>query len=149
MKIRLYVLYALTHFSNPCCLGVRFGSVYHSFNATKKEIHYGHIPTAQRFTNFFISFEFILKHVSELFLFFGEKNSIKILLIFTEENIGNSRDCSFEHMIKLRTKGEGVDFVLNSLAEDQLHASIRCLGRAGTFLEIGKFDLANDSKIGT
>lgn len=51
-------------------------------------------------------------------------------------------------MIKLRTKGEGVDFVLNSLAEEQLHASIRCLGRSGTFLEIGKFDLANDSKIG-
>lgn len=49
----------------------------------------------------------------------------------------------------MRTKGEGVDFVLNSLAEEQLHASIRCLGRGGTFLEIGKFDLANDSKIGT
>lgn len=71
-----------------------------------------------------------------------------IILIYTEENIGNSRDCSFEQMIKLRTNGEGVDFVLNSLAEDQLLASIRCLGRSGTFLEIGKFDLANDSKIG-
>lgn len=52
-------------------------------------------------------------------------------------------------MIKLRTNGNGVDYVLNSLAEEQLHASIRCLGRSGTFLEIGKFDLANDSKIGT
>lgn len=66
----------------------------------------------------------------------------------TEENIGNSRDCSFEQMIKLRTNGEGVDYVLNSLAEEQLLASIRCLGRNGTFLEIGKFDLANDNKIG-
>lgn len=69
-------------------------------------------------------------------------------MLSTEENIGNSRDCSFEWMIKLRTNGQGVDFVLNSLAEEQLHASIRCLGRSGTFLEIGKFDLANDSKIG-
>lgn len=51
-------------------------------------------------------------------------------------------------MIKLRTNGEGVDYVLNSLADEQLHASIRCLGRGGTFLEIGKFDLANDTKIG-
>lgn len=51
-------------------------------------------------------------------------------------------------MIKLRTDGEGVDYVLNSLAEDKLHASIRCLGRGGVFLEIGKFDLANDTKIG-
>lgn len=74
--------------------------------------------------------------------------SFNRLLTSTEENIGNSRDCSFEQMIKLRTNGEGVDFVLNSLAEEQLHASIRCLGRSGTFLEIGKFDLANDSKIG-
>lgn len=51
-------------------------------------------------------------------------------------------------MIKLRTKGKGVDYVLNSLSDDKLHASIRCLGRAGTFLEIGKFDLSNDTKIG-
>lgn len=51
-------------------------------------------------------------------------------------------------MIKLRTNGKGVDYVLNSLADDKLHASIRCLGRNGTFLEIGKFDLANDTKIG-
>lgn len=51
-------------------------------------------------------------------------------------------------MIKLRTNGEGVDYVLNSLSEEKLHASIRCLGGGGTFLEIGKFDLANDTKIG-
>lgn len=76
------------------------------------------------------------------------QHAFLIYFSFSEENIGNSRDCSFEQMIKLRTNGEGVDFVLNSLAEEQLHASIRCLGRGGTFLEIGKFDLANDSKIG-
>lgn len=51
-------------------------------------------------------------------------------------------------MIKLQTNGNGVDYVLNSLSDDKLHASIRCLGRSGTFLEIGKFDLANDTKIG-
>lgn len=51
-------------------------------------------------------------------------------------------------MVKLRTNGRGVDYVLNSLADDKLHASIRCLGHGGTFLEIGKFDLANDTKIG-
>lgn len=51
-------------------------------------------------------------------------------------------------MIKLQTNGDGVDYVLNSLSDDKLHASIRCLGRGGTFLEIGKFDLANDTQIG-
>lgn len=64
-----------------------------------------------------------------------------------EENIGSSRDCSFEQMILIRTKGQGVDYVLNSLAEDKLAASVRCLGRNGTFLEIGKFDIMNNSKL--
>jgi fatty acid synthase, animal type len=64
------------------------------------------------------------------------------------ENIGNSRDCSFEKLILLRTKGKGVDYVLNSLSDEKLQASIRCLGKGGKFLEIGKFDMANDTKIG-
>lgn len=51
-------------------------------------------------------------------------------------------------MIKIQTKGRGVDYVLNSLSDDKLQASIRCLGYGGTFLEIGKFDLVNDSQIG-
>lgn len=51
-------------------------------------------------------------------------------------------------MVKIMTKGKGVDFVLNSLSGDKLKASIRCLGCNGTFLEIGKFDLANNNEIG-
>ncbi|XP_002137899.4 fatty acid synthase [Drosophila pseudoobscura] len=65
-----------------------------------------------------------------------------------ESNIGNSRDTSFELMIQRETDGNGVDFVLNSLSEDKLLASVRCLGKSGHFLEIGKFDMANDSKLG-
>ncbi|XP_037954847.1 fatty acid synthase isoform X2 [Teleopsis dalmanni] len=65
-----------------------------------------------------------------------------------ESHIGNSRDTSFEYMIQQETKGMGVDFVLNSLSEDKLLASIRCLGSGGTFMEIGKFDMMNDSKLG-
>lgn len=38
--------------------------------------------------------------------------------------------------------------MLNSLSDEKLLASVRCLGRAGVFLEIGKFDLSNDTKIG-
>lgn len=63
------------------------------------------------------------------------------------ENIGNSRDTSFERMICVRTKGKGVDYVLNSLSADKLQASIRCLGMNGTLLEIGKFDIMNKTKI--
>ena len=60
-------------------------------------------------------------------------------------HIGNSRDTSFEQMIKRETKSRGVDFVLNSLSEDKLQASIKCLARKGQLMELGKYDLANDS----
>lgn len=46
------------------------------------------------------------------------------------------------------TRGKGVDLVLNSLAEEKLQASIRCLGLNGRFLEIGKFDLNNNTPLG-
>lgn len=38
--------------------------------------------------------------------------------------------------------------MLNSLAEEKLQASLRCLARHGRFLEIGKFDLSNNSNLG-
>ncbi|XP_055643690.1 fatty acid synthase-like [Toxorhynchites rutilus septentrionalis] len=63
------------------------------------------------------------------------------------ENIGNSRDTSFEKMVLLGTGGRGVDYVLNSLAEEKLQASVRCLARNGHFLEIGKYDMAKNSRI--
>lgn len=50
-------------------------------------------------------------------------------------------------MILIQTRGKGVDYVLNSLAEDKLVASVRCLGRGGVFLEIGKFDIINNNKL--
>jgi fatty acid synthase, animal type len=64
-----------------------------------------------------------------------------------EENIGNSRDSSFEQMVQINTKGKGVDFVLNCLSGELLQASLRCVCRNGTFLEIGKFDIQNDTNI--
>lgn len=51
-------------------------------------------------------------------------------------------------MIMMETDGKGVDMVLNSLAEEKLLASVRCLATGGRFLEIGKFDLANNSMLG-
>lgn len=66
----------------------------------------------------------------------------------TDRNIGNSRDTSFEQLVLAETNGRGVDIVLNSLAEEKLQASIRCLAIGGRFLEIGKFDLSNDAPLG-
>lgn len=64
-----------------------------------------------------------------------------------EENIGNSRDASFEQLVLRRTRGRGVDLVLNSLADDKLQASVRCLAHGGRFLEIGKLDLSNNTNL--
>ena len=65
----------------------------------------------------------------------------------SEDHIGNSRDTSFEQMIMQRTGGRGVDVVLNSLAEEKLQASVRCLANNGRFLEIGKFDMVSNNPL--
>lgn len=64
-----------------------------------------------------------------------------------DQNIGNSRNKSFEKMVKINTRGRGVDLVLNSLADDLFQASMRCLSPIGRFIEIGKVDLQNASPI--
>ncbi|XP_066519867.1 fatty acid synthase [Hoplias malabaricus] len=66
----------------------------------------------------------------------------------TEDSFANSRDASFEQHVLKHTEGKGVDVVLNSLAEEKLQASLRCLARHGRFLEIGKYDLSNNTPLG-
>lgn len=46
------------------------------------------------------------------------------------------------------TNGIGVDYVLNSLAGEKLMASMRCVRNGGVFLEIGKFDIFNNTSLG-
>ncbi|XP_075135067.1 fatty acid synthase [Leptodactylus fuscus] len=60
----------------------------------------------------------------------------------------NSRNTSFEQHVLTVTGGKGVDLILNSLAEEKLQASLRCLARHGRFLEIGKYDLSNNTPLG-
>ncbi|XP_028050812.1 fatty acid synthase [Monomorium pharaonis] len=72
----------------------------------------------------------------------------KVFPQLNDRHIGNSRDTSFEQLIHVETQGHGVDVVLNSLAEEKLQAGIRCLAYGGRFLEIGKYDLSNDNRIG-
>ncbi|XP_076761434.1 fatty acid synthase-like [Xylocopa sonorina] len=65
-----------------------------------------------------------------------------------DSHIGNSTDTSFEQMVMNLTCGKGVDIVLNSLTEEKLQASARCIGYRGRFLQIGKFDLAANNDLG-
>ncbi|KAG5318197.1 FAS synthase, partial [Pseudoatta argentina] len=92
-----------------------------------------------------------LKEGCEVFTTVGtsdKRNFIKKLFpTILDEHIGNSRDTSFEQMIMQQTKGRGVDIVLNSLAEEKLIASVRCLTQNGRFLEIGKFDTISNNPL--
>lgn len=65
-----------------------------------------------------------------------------------DTSFANSRDTSFEQHVLRHTAGKGVDLVLNSLAEEKLQASVRCLAQHGRFLEIGKVDLSNNNPLG-
>ena len=64
-----------------------------------------------------------------------------------EGDILYSRDTSFEEHVMRLTDGRGVDIVLNSLAEEQLQAGLRCLAPSGRFLEIGKVDFIQDNPL--
>ncbi|CAI2347157.1 unnamed protein product [Caenorhabditis sp. 36 PRJEB53466] len=65
-----------------------------------------------------------------------------------DHHFANSRSADFELHIRQHTKGRGVNIVLNSLANEMLQASLRCLARHGRFLEIGKVDLSQNSSLG-
>jgi len=65
-----------------------------------------------------------------------------------DAHIGNSHDVSFERQFMTVSKGKGIDVVLNSLTEDKLQASVRCLAPNGRFLEIGKYDMQMNKNLG-
>ncbi|KAL1442759.1 hypothetical protein MTO96_046255, partial [Rhipicephalus appendiculatus] len=66
-----------------------------------------------------------------------------------DKHFASSRDTSFEAHILNETKGRGVHLVLNSLAEEKLQASVRCLADHGRFLEIGNLDFSKSSPLST
>uniref|UniRef100_A0AC35TUX3 Carrier domain-containing protein n=1 Tax=Rhabditophanes sp. KR3021 TaxID=114890 RepID=A0AC35TUX3_9BILA len=65
-----------------------------------------------------------------------------------ERHFANSRRADFEAYIRRETKGKGVNVILNSLAQEMLQASVRCLAQHGRFLEIGKVDLSQNNPLG-
>lgn len=93
-----------------------------------------------------------IHHKLIIFATVGTEEKRKFLLeefgeYLSDDRIFSSRDCKFEESIMRATHGRGVDLILNSLADDKLQASIRCLADGGRFLEIGKYDLAMNSKL--
>jgi acyl transferase domain-containing protein/NADPH:quinone reductase-like Zn-dependent oxidoreductase/NAD(P)-dependent dehydrogenase (short-subunit alcohol dehydrogenase family)/acyl carrier protein len=64
-----------------------------------------------------------------------------------EGHIFFSRNASFGSAIRQATRGQGVDVVLNSLTGDALRESIECLNKFGRFVEIGRRDAANNTRL--
>ena len=77
-----------------------------------------------------------------------ERFSDKTFSKLSESNFSSSRDLSFKTHVMQSTNGCGVDLVLNSLSEDKLKASVECLATNGRFLEIGKYDMSLNTKLG-
>lgn len=63
------------------------------------------------------------------------------------ENIFYSRDTTFARGIMRVTKGYGVDVILNSLVGDSLRASWECMAPFGRFIEIGKTDVVENTRL--
>lgn len=79
----------------------------------------------------------------------GKREYLKNLFPSLDDaHIGDSRSTQFERQLLEKTEGRGVDIVLNSLADDKLQASLRCLAQHGVFIEIGKYDLMRNTPIG-
>lgn len=63
------------------------------------------------------------------------------------DHILNSRNLDFSNQIMSLTDGKGVDVVINSLAGDALRESWRCLAVFGRFIELGKKDAIENTRL--
>ena len=64
------------------------------------------------------------------------------------DHVLDSRSLEFADRILELTDGEGVDVVLNSLAGEAIRQNLRILRPFGRFLELGKRDFYDDTRIG-
>ncbi|MEQ8267731.1 MAG: SDR family NAD(P)-dependent oxidoreductase [Parvibaculum sp.] len=87
---------------------------------------------------------------AEIFVTVGtpEKHNLMKMLGVPEDHIFNSRSLRFADEILNTTNGEGVDVVLNSLAGDAIHRNLGLLRPFGRFIELGKRDFYENSRIG-
>ncbi|MEV0074166.1 MULTISPECIES: type I polyketide synthase [unclassified Amycolatopsis] len=66
---------------------------------------------------------------------------------FADTHIANSRTLDFEPEFLAVTGGEGIDLVLDCLADEFVDAGLRLLPRGGRFLEMGKTDRRDPAEV--
>jgi NADPH:quinone reductase-like Zn-dependent oxidoreductase/malonyl CoA-acyl carrier protein transacylase len=76
-----------------------------------------------------------------------KKQFLKKAYGLNDEQILFSRDTNFAKDILQATNGYGVDVVLNSLSGDALRVSFGCLATFGRFVELGKQDILQNSRL--
>lgn len=65
-----------------------------------------------------------------------------------DRNILSYLNASFEPQFMLITGGVGAHVIINTLSENLLQASSRCIANYGTFIHIGKFDINENNTVG-
>jgi fatty acid synthase len=65
-----------------------------------------------------------------------------------DDQIGDSRSDQFITTVMNKTNGKGVTCVLNSLSGELQIASMKCIAEGGSFCEIGKYDIMQNTPIG-
>lgn len=85
---------------------------------------------------------------AEIYVTAGSDEKRDFLRLLGVDHIFDSRSLDFADEILLQTKGLGVDVVLNSLAGEAINRNFRVLKPFGRFLELGKRDFYENTKIG-
>ncbi|HEY5627262.1 MAG TPA: SDR family NAD(P)-dependent oxidoreductase, partial [Nitrospira sp.] len=71
-----------------------------------------------------------------------------ILRLMGVQHVYDSRSLAYAREVLDRTEGQGVDVVLNSLAGEAIRRNLEVLKPFGRFLELGKRDFYEDTRIG-
>jgi acyl transferase domain-containing protein/NADPH:quinone reductase-like Zn-dependent oxidoreductase/NADP-dependent 3-hydroxy acid dehydrogenase YdfG/SAM-dependent methyltransferase/acyl carrier protein len=85
---------------------------------------------------------------AEIFATAGSAEKRELLSSLGIKHVMDSRSLAFADEIMASTGGRGVDVVLNSLAGDFLVKSLALLRPAGRFVELGKVDFFENTKLG-
>jgi acyl transferase domain-containing protein/NADPH:quinone reductase-like Zn-dependent oxidoreductase/acyl carrier protein len=85
---------------------------------------------------------------AEIYVTAGSDEKRDFLSLLGVDHIFDSRSLAFADEILSRTDQKGVDVVLNSLAGEAINRNFRVLKPFGRFLELGKRDFYENTKIG-
>jgi len=85
---------------------------------------------------------------AEIFATAGTEEKRDFLRLIGADHVLDSRSLAFADQIMALTGGEGIDVVVNSLAGEAIRRNLSVLKPFGRFLELGKRDFYENSRIG-